>query len=261
MFKIKLNTKFLQDHIAAITYTKYAYKQKDVRETHKAEDCLFLTQENDILTYTSAGQPFSIQSYEKVDFQIPYPIIIDLASVTIHGQQGTTELIIPNCTMETLKTFYDDNRPKFIKDKHLTTSVISIGDRPGNLSYIKSNNIPAQFDELTTRILQQNSIDWQQYDWTSTNEHYVLDRIYEIVTGQNTGDAFLPFLSPDVRLSEITFSNINLSQMMHRATKCTTITKTRPDDDGNPLQFETPVALFDTTKQKILLTGKTIRTK
>ena len=49
--------------------------------------------------------------------------------------------------------------------------------------------------------------------------------------------------------------------MMHRATKCTTITKTIPDDDGNPLQFEIPVALFDTTKQKILLTGKTIRTK
>lgn len=126
---------------------------------------LFLSQSGDNLIYETMNGHMVIYASEKVDFQLPYPLVINLSA--IDGNRNTDfrtrhDVIIPECTMANLQTYHDNNRPDWIRaEDDLKTNVIKVGNKKTNLEYIPHKSTPKFFNE----VLQNPITDWQEWDW------------------------------------------------------------------------------------------------
>ena len=179
MLKIPLKTSWLRQHKMAARPVDIDFRSKYDRNAHRYEECLFLTQSGDRLVYTTCAERHAVQNWEVVDFQLPHPMAVNLSSVPykLDGEYVWCE--VPKCTMETNATFYDDARPKYIKDSDLQTNVVAINGKRANIEFIK----PQRYVDGVTRIVQSATAnpfyDHNQYQWFGRDADDKID-FYEI---------------------------------------------------------------------------------
>lgn len=222
------------------------YRNKYERNAYAYQGCVFLTQDADKLIYTTCARQHAIQSCETVDFNLPHPLCINLGNVSHQIKDKNVVLEIPTCTLETLHEFYNPNRPSFIRDSDLQTSVVAINGVRTKLAYINPEMFLAQFDDLVRQIKTHPISDWQEYKWFNRTaydeiEYSNIVHMYEMVVGENPfgyrhmtypGDAQILKVLHGLHASAKTHGEINVER--------------------GDMDFRYAVALFEKQDQKIL---------
>ena len=163
MLKISLNSEILNWNIMNSAYLDKRYSSW---RRHLVNQCLFLTQDKDVLAYTSMNNDSAaIHVTEKVDFELPYPLVINTWGLRFDKKANLhtrRDLTIPKCTMANLIAYHDPLRPEWIRPKDdLKTNIIMVGDRRTNLEYIKNKSLSTFFNE----VMENPINDWRNWDW------------------------------------------------------------------------------------------------
>lgn len=161
MQNISLNSTILDWHIRN---SRLLDKREQKNRNFIHLQSLYLSQNKDILSYETLNGFAIIHAVEKVDFQLPYPLVISLNGLRQSKDNTFKErqkLIIPDCTMANLRAFHDSDRPDWIRTDDLKTNVIRIGEKNTNLEYLKSKTTPQFFEEVLSNPIQN----WKEWDW------------------------------------------------------------------------------------------------
>ena len=188
--KITLNSSWLRLHKSIATPVNFLFKSKHEREQHRYEECLFLTQSGNNLIYTTLTGRYAVQQWEAVDFDLPWPITINTATVPYKINSNRACLEIPSCTGSALETFYDTNRPAFIKDSDLQTKVIAIDGRRANIEFIKPYGRLDKLNQIIKTVEENPFTDSNQYQWFTRDnggkiDYCEISKIYKTVLGQD----------------------------------------------------------------------------
>ncbi len=190
MLTIPLNALFLTQLKSVVNPVNIMYRTKDERTRHRYEECAFLTQSKDKLFYTLCTRRFVIQKWENINFNLPYPLTVNLQSVPYKLSNKNAILEIPDCTQGTLNTFYDTARPQYIRDSDLHTCVVAINGKRANLEFINPQRFLNTFENIIKCAKQNPLHDWNQYKWFVRDTDGKIDcsemgAIYKTVFGQN----------------------------------------------------------------------------
>ena len=256
MYSFDLDTNILKNHIRIAT--PVSARNKYEREQQRVHACVFLTNITpNTLEYTTFSPNKAIQSRQTVDFQLPCPIAINLYSINDLYKCKNAHVEIPECTLETCKMFHAANRPRFIRDSDLTTSVISVNGARANVEYIKATNLGYKFEKIINELAHNPIKDWRKYEWILQDdwrlfEYMEAEQIYQAVF--HTDNIFPRNLmsAPDNR-TVLQY----LEKTMSKATHIGTFTKAvyRPDNDTTDV-FKIPVAMFRDEQQQIIWMAK-----
>lgn len=256
MVSIQLNRDIFMQHMRMFTPVKYMFKDRYLRDKYKYKECLLLTQNEDTLIYTTVGETHALQSYEKVAFQIPYPIALNLDSVSCYKSGNQIVLEIPDCTLAGLRTFYDVNRPKYINDSDLKTSVVAINGRRANLEYINPTHLADQFDYIVSNAKINPITNWQDYQWFNRNyngdiQWQNIDSVYKTVFYTDAG--ILPNTLEHPSESRVLKY---LEQLQSAAKSFGALYRESHNNDTDELdKYKIPFALFQDNQQSVIWQG------
>lgn len=256
MLQIPLNNTVLQNHKLLAVPVNIIYRRQYERNKYRWAECVFLTQCGNKLTYTTCTPRHVIQSYDMVNFELPHPLTINLRSVPYKPADKSAILEVPDCTLETLNTFYNPNRPKYIKTDDLQTKIISINGRRANLEYINPQKFLDQLADMNFKaypVLDHTEYQWfKQYD-NGEIDYCDISNIYKIVTGQDFQDGRLRHQGNNAIISKI-------NQLHRAASKHAILTKEFCNGTEYNL-YHMPIAIFETPKQKVIWMGQAQKIK
>lgn len=145
-------------------------KRKDDRERLRFSHCLFLTQDSYGLNYQTTTQNKIVRIIDPVKTNIPYPLAINMEPIHRITSETIT-LEIPDCTLATLQTHNDANRPKYIKTSDLQTNVVKLGDNKTNLEYFDNMRYyTSRLDQLIYTKIEYDTVENAfKYEWDQDN--------------------------------------------------------------------------------------------
>lgn len=251
MLTVPLNANVLEKHKSMARPVNIEYRTQHDRNKYRCAECVFLTQSGDKLTYTTCTPQYVIQSYNTVDFNLPHPLTINLQSVPYKLTDKNTILEVPDCTLETLKMFYNPNRPTYIKTEDLQTKVISIDGKRANLEYINPQRFLDRLDDM--RINSIPGINHKHYQWYNRNSDDEINftdisKIYKIVTGRPVFDLIYTKYTGDTYILKC------IEELHNVASKHVVLTKELYNGVESCV-YETPIAIFENEKQKVIWQG------
>ena len=254
MLKIPLNSEILSKHKSAINNVNIKYKSKYDRIKFRHTECMFLTQDGNKLIYTTCPGVYAIQNWEQIDFVLPYPVAINLSSAPCVLSEQNSWLEIPDCTIESIKTFYDASRPKYIKESDLQTNIIAINNRRANIEFIKPERILQNLDKFIKTAKANPITDKNQYEWfvrDSNNQiaYHDINKVHSLVFKQN--NAFDLGFQTEMREQEI----LNQINQLHNAANTLGIVKHTTNNDWDEKTYHFPVAIFENQRQIIFWQG------
>ncbi len=259
MLNISLNGSFIDIHRSIIPMVNVTYKSKYDRVANKYKDCLFLTQNGDELSYTTLTDTIAIQSNETVDYKLPYPLTLDLASLSgRERQKQRSNIEIPECTLSNVAAFYDRKRPPYIRDSDFKTSVISENGKRASLEFIKPSL--NKFYRYIDILEQKPCVDWTGYKWMSTTSFNEYDcseisMVHKILFDTPAFNRLYMLYYPgDAHVLDV------LKKIMARATKVGILSKTIYQD-GQDVTYDMPVALFQEPQRVMIWCGLAQKTK
>lgn len=226
-------------------------KYKADREELKFADCLFLTQNKNVLTYQIATNSLIIRITDLTDQQIPYPLAINLYPLK-HELSDSTVLEIPDCTFGVLQTRNDPQRPGYIKNSDLQTNVVKLGDDKTNLVYFEKIQYYTSMLDHSIKTMKpdipENALN---YGWDS-DVLYKIARTLEFTNW--TRNPFLYALSENEIHKEMTANKLlqNIHQFGY-------VYRKGIDKEYHSTKVAIPVAIFEKEINKhkitVLLTG------
>lgn len=254
MLTVPLNANVLEKHKSMARPVNVEYRTQYDRNRYRWAECVFLTQSGDKLTYTTYTPHYVIQSYNTVDFNLPHPLTINLQSVPYKLTNKDTILEVPDCTLETLKMFYNPNRPAYIKPEDLQTKVISIDGKRANLEYINPQKFMDRLDDI--RINSIPGINHKHYQWYNRNSDDEIDftdisKIYKIVTGSSVFE--YEYLRHPEYIGD-TYILKRIEELHNAASKHVALTKELYNGVESRV-YEIPIAIFENEKQKVMWQG------
>ena len=256
MLSITLNRDFFLKHKQLAVSVKYLYNNKYLRQKYKYKECLLLTQNKDILSYTTCGTTYALQSHEKVDFKLPYPIALNLINAQYEKCSEQIVLDIPDCTMTNLAAFYGDNRPKYIRDTDLQTSVVAINGKRTNIEYIKPEQLVAKFNQLIHDVTLKPISNWRDYQWFDRNNggeiiYQDMDKVYKTLFSTDYGISSGMFDKP----SELQILQF-FEKLQMAAQYFGTIKKEIYNENiGNEETYILPYAVFQSAQHSLIWQG------
>lgn len=256
MLKIPLNSAILSKHKSIADSVNAKYKSKYDRENFRHTECMFLTQNEGRLIYTTCPGARALKNWEEVDFILPYPLAINLSSVPYSLSESYSWLEIPDCTMESIKTFYDSSRPKYIKDSDLHTKVVAINNRRANVEFIDPKRFDQNFDVCFKMVKENPLTDISKFEWFKRNsedkiDYYDIDKIYRLVFGQH--NAF------DYEMSEQQI--LRSINQLHAKASTHGIVERSTHDGVEMKTYHFPFAIFEDANQKLMWQGFAQRVK
>lgn len=257
MLTVPLNAAILQKHKSMARPVNIEYKTQYDRKKYRWAECVFLTQSGKTLTYTTCTPQYAIQSYNTVDFNLPYSLTINLQSVPYKLTDKNTILEVPDCTLETLKMFYNPNRPAYIKTDDLQTKVISVNGKRANLEYINPQRFLGQLADTIFKCTP--GINHKHYQWFNRNSDEKIDyadmsKIYKIVTGSPV------FEYEHLRYPGDTIILKRIDELHNAASKHAVITK-EFYNGVETCMYEMPIAIFENDRQKVIWLGNSQKVK
>ena len=255
MLKIPLNSEFLSKHKSVANNVNIKYKSKYDRKQFRHTECMFLTQNGNKLIYTTCPGVYAIKNWEEVDFVLPHPLTINLSSVPCTLSEQYSWVEIPDCTMESIKTFYDVSRPKYIKESDLQTNVIAINNKRANIEFINPERIIQNLDKYIN-IAKTNPItDKNQYEWFIRDKnnnkiiYYDISKVYHLVFGKKHTSDF--GLQNEIKEQEI----LHQINQLHNNANTLGVVKRIINNNCEEKTYHFPVALFETDRQIIFWQG------
>lgn len=259
MLNVPLKTSFIFQHKALARPVNIEFRTKYERDAHRYEECLFLTQADGRLVYTTCTGGRAIQSWENVDFKLPYSLALNLSNVPYKLNGDYVWLEIPTCTLETLGALYDKARPKYIKDSDLQTRIAAINGKRVSMEMVNPGRFLDKFENIVRGIRANQISDPMQYQWFVRDADGKIDcstigKIYKIVLGRDV------FEYEYVRYSG---DKIILGRMneLHRAVDMYGVLERTINNDGDESVFNLPVAMFKKAQQTIIWPGVVQRVK
>lgn len=253
MLKIPLNAEILAKHKSISIPVNIQFRSKYARDENRYLECMFVTQSDNKLIYTTCPGHFAIQNWEEVNFNLPQPLTINLSSVPYEFRDKHTILEIPSCTMETINTFLDNARPKYIRNSDLKTKVIALDGKRANIEFIRPDRFIERFDKIIHTVMENPILDHKQYDWYMRDDknridYYNMSKVYKSVFGQNVFEyEYLRYPGDTTILRRI--DELHKVATMHGVTK-------RVVDNGTEVNtFQIPVAIFESARQTVIWQG------
>lgn len=253
MVEIPLKTSWVRQHKLIAKPVNIEYSTKYERDAHRFEECMFLTQVGGRLVYTTCVGAYAVRNWEDVDFNLPHPLALNLASVPYKLTGDYVRLEIPNCTLMGVDAFYDKARPKYIKDSDLQTRVAAIDGKRVNLEYINPARFVERFDNIVQRVRENPIIDPTQYQWLRRDADGRIDysdvsKVYKIVMGHDVFESYyLRFPGNWVIESHI--------DKLHSAVDMYGVMESRANDGVDEHVFRLPVAIFNKANQTVIWPG------
>lgn len=259
MLDIPLKTSVVLQHKVLASPVNIEFRTKYERDAHRYEECLFLTQSDGRLIYTTCTGERAIQSWENVDFKLPYSLALNLSSVSYKLNGDYVHLEIPTCTLETIGTLYDKARPKYIRDSDLQTRIAAVNGKRVNMEMINPGRFVDKFDNIVQGVRANQISDPMQYQWFLRDADGKIDcstigKIYKIVLGRDV------FEYEYVRYSgeKIILGRIN---DLHRVVDMYGVLERATTNGADEAVFNLPVAIFKKAQQTIIWPGIAQRVK
>lgn len=259
MLKIPLKTSFVMQHKSLARPVNIEFRSRYEREAHRYEECLFLTQLGNNMIYTTCTGGAAIQSWETVNFKLPCPLAINLASVPYKLSGDYAELEIPTCTMANVVAFCDKSRPKYIKESDLQTKVVAIDGGRAGLEMINPERFLNMFDNIVRDVRAYRIYNPVQYQWfvrdaNNKIDHSIISKIYKIVMGRDVFEyEYLRYPGDKTIFGRI--------EELQRATDLYGLLKKSRNIDGDEQVFNLPVAVFKKAQQTVIWPGMMERVK
>ena len=257
--KITLNSSWLRLHKSIATPVNFLFKSKHEREQHRYEECLFLTQSGNNLIYTTLTGRYAVQQWEAVDFDLPWPITINTASVPYKINSNRACLEIPSCTGSALETFYDTNRPAFIKDSDLQTKIIAIDGRRANIEFIKPYGRLDKLNQIIKTVEGNPFTNPNQYQWFTRDnggkiDYCEISKIYKTVLGQDVFEyEYLRYPGDTIIMQRI--------NELHKAVDRYGTLERVVENGFDEIKYRLPIALFKKATQTVIWQGIPVRVK
>lgn len=254
MLKIPLNSEILSKHKSAVNNVNIKYKSKYDRQQFRHTECMFLTQDGNKLIYTTCPGMYAIQNWEEVDFDLPHPLTINLSSAPCILSEQYSWLEVPDCTMESIKTFYDASRPKYIKESDLQTNIIAINGHRANIEFINPKKILHNFEKYiniakTNPITNQDQYEWFVRDNNNKIIYHDINKVHRLVFKQN--NMFDLGFQTEMREQEV-LDQIN---QLHNIANTHGVVKRTINNDWDEKTYLFPVAIFEKERQIIFWQG------
>ena len=254
MLKIPLNSEFLSKHKSVANHVNIKYKSKYDRNQFRYTECMFLTQEGNKLIYTTCPGVYAIKNWEEVDFVLPHPLAINLSSVPYTLSEQYSWLEIPDCTMESIKTFYDASRPKYIKESDLKTNIVAINNRRANIEFINPEQILRNFDKYIKTAKENPVTDESKYKWFMRDNnnkiiYHDINKVYRLIFKQNN----MSDLGSQTEMTEQEI--LHKTNQLHNIANTLGVVKRTINNDCEKRTYHFPVALFETEQQIIFWQG------
>ena len=254
MLKIPLNSAILSQHKSAANNVNIKYKSKYDRKQFRHTECMFLTQDGNKLIYTTCPGVYAIRNWEEVDFVLPHPLTINLSSVPYTLSEQYSWLEIPDCTMESIKTFYDASRPKYIKESDLQTNIIAINGQRANIEFINPERIIQNFEKYiklvrTNPVTNKDQFEWFVRDNNNKIAYHDINKVHRLVFGQNNTFDF--GFQNEIKEQEI----LHQINQLHNTANTLGIVKRTIDNGSEEKTYLFPVALFEKERQIIFWQG------
>ena len=253
MLKIPLNSQIVSKHKSISIPVNIQFRSKDARDKNRYLECMFVTQSDNKLIYTTCTGHYALQNWEEVNFNLPQPLTINLSSVPYELKNKHTILEIPNCTMETINTFLDNARPKYIRTVDLKNKIIAFDDKRANIEFIHPDRFIEQFDKIINKAKQNPIHDYTQYDWYTHDdknriEYYDISKVYKAVFGQNVFEyEYLRYPGNTTILRRI--------DELHKAATTHGTIKRIVDNETEQNTLHVPVAIFENARQTVIWQG------
>lgn len=254
MTTLKLNNSIVQAHKSIAIPVNLEYKSKYDRQKYRWQECMFLTQGKGVVTYTTCTPYCAIQNYQLTDHKLPNTLAINLQSVPYNTKDKEVILEIPKCTLETLNTFYDPNRPQYIRSDDLQTKIIAINGRRANVEYINPNTLMDSFNRMICEATQNPIYDYTKYNWFSREangfiNYALMSKIYKMVFGNSVFEyEYLRYPGDTTILKRI-------DELHSAVSRYGMLTRRTENDCGEYDTHQLPIAIFENNNRKIIWSG------
>jgi hypothetical protein len=156
--------------------------------------------------------------------------------------------------MESIKTFYDASRPKYIKESDLQTNIIAINGQRANIEFINPERIIQNFEKYiklvrTNPVTNKDQFEWFVRDNNNKIAYHDINKVHRLVFGQN--NAFDFRFQNEIKEQEI----LHQINQLHNTANTLGIVKRTIDNGNEEKTYLFPVVLFEKERQIIFWQG------